>query len=42
MKQDEENVRTRAEPQRDNLTKEKAKQIMIERTKMEFEAERKV
>ena len=42
LKSDDENVRTRAEPAKDNLSKDKAKQILIEKIKMEFETERKL
>lgn len=42
LKTDDENVRTRAEPAKDNLSKDKAKQILIEKIKMEFETERKL
>ena len=42
LKADEENVRVRSEPAKNNLTQDKARQIYIEKIKLEFEAERKL
>ena len=44
MKEDDENVRVRVEKPRPNggLTKEKAKEIVIQKIKMEFETEKKL
>ena len=43
MKEDDESVRVRVEKPRPNaLTKEKAKEIVIQKIKMEFETEKKL
>ena len=43
MKEDDENIRMRCEKARPNtLTKEKAKEIVIQKIKMEFETEKKL
>lgn len=42
MHENDENVRLLVEPVTDKLTKEKAKQILMEKTQMEFDAEKKL